>query len=192
MEIDAISSHLEGKNTELMGKLAALESIVAQVHMGGSSVEPPGLAGLDGLKSTVAAIEEQFCVTLPKVSGIDEAQNNVQRKMLDLSRDFEGVKTSMYVEMDQMKTCITEGFASLQHSAAAAQQAQTAADPRGVDPFTVHGGDWQRGRSPSGAEQVYLGTEEQSALKANRARPRAAPAFGLVRREICSLGQRDI
>ena len=59
--------------------------------------------------------------------------------------------------MDQMKTFITD-LASLQHSAAAAQEAQAAADPRGVDPFTVHGDGWQRGRSPVAAEQIYLGT----------------------------------
>ena len=47
---------------------------------------------------------------LPKVSGIDEAQNNYQRKMIDLSRDFEGIKIAMGVEMDQMKSFITEGF----------------------------------------------------------------------------------
>ena len=73
IELVAMSSHLETNNTELMGKPAALETIVAQVQMGdtSSSAEPPGLAGLDGLKSTVAAMEEQFRVTLPKVIAID-------------------------------------------------------------------------------------------------------------------------
>ena len=48
IEFDAMRSHLETKNTEPMGKFAALESIVAQVQMGdaSSSVEPPGSPAL--------------------------------------------------------------------------------------------------------------------------------------------------
>ena len=121
IELDAMTAQLEGKSAELLVKLAALEGIFAQAQMGGG--EPPGLAGLEGLNSAVVAIEDQLRSTLPRVNGIDGAQNNAQRTMIDLSRDFEGVKIAMGVEMEQMKVFITEGFASLQHSAEAAAAA---------------------------------------------------------------------
>ena len=139
IELDAMSSHLETKNTELMGKLAALESIMAHAQMEGtsSSAESPGLAGLEGLKATVTVMEGQFRITLLRADAIDTSQENLQRKTIDFSRDFESVKASMAVEMEQTRAFITEGFAALQNSAAAAQPAP--ADPRSVDLFTVHG-----------------------------------------------------
>ena len=66
-------------------------------------------------------MEEQFSITFPKVDAIDTSQETFWRKMIDLSRDFEGVKTSMAVEMEQTRVFITEGFAALQSTAAMAQ-----------------------------------------------------------------------
>ena len=151
-----MTAQLEGNNAELMIKLAALDGIVSQAQSGGG--EPPGLAGHEGLKITVAAMEEQFRDTLPKIVGIDETQNNVQRKLLDMPCDFEKIKVEMVEQMSRVETFVAEGFASLQHTAAAAaqQHSQAASDPRDVDPFTVHGDDWSRRRKA--AKEVYGGT----------------------------------
>ena len=121
LELNDMSLRLEEKNTELMGKFAALENIVAQVQMGGtSSADPPGLAGLAGLQATFRAIEETLRITLPKVDGIARSQENLQRKTTDLGHDFEHVKASMAVELEQTRTFITECVVALQGAANAA------------------------------------------------------------------------
>jgi len=77
--------------------------------------------------------------------------------LLDLGCEFDSIKVGMTEQISRVETFVSQGFASLQHTAAATQQqAQAMPDPRGVDPFTVHAGDWSRGRK--GAEQVYVGT----------------------------------
>ena len=100
LEPNSMTAQLESKNAELMIKLAALEGIVSQAQLGGG--EPPGLAAPVGLKNTVAAMEEQFRITLPKIVGIDETQNNVQRKLLDMACGSDKIKVEMVEQMSRV------------------------------------------------------------------------------------------
>ena len=109
-------------------------------------------------------MEDQLRLTLPKIVGMDETQNSVQRKMLDPNHGFEGVRAGLTEQMSQMETFITQGFAR-QTAAATPQPAPQAppmsADVRGADPFTVHGVPWDR--STGVAEQIYVGMPVRSA-----------------------------
>ena len=164
LKLDAMRTQLQDKNTELMGKLAALENLLTQAQGGGAdpTAEPPGLAGFVGLQAIVRAMEETLRATLPKAVGIGRSQENAQRKIVGISNDFESLKMSMGAEMEQMRIFITQGLAAFQSAAAAAPQAQPmSTDARGVDPFTVHGSPWDRGAGAT--EQIYVGTPVRSA-----------------------------
>ena len=75
LELSAMSKQLEEHNDQLMAKLAAFEASLQLPSTGQSTgVEPPGLAAVDGLRVSIAALEGAARTSAGKVDGLESGQ----------------------------------------------------------------------------------------------------------------------